>query len=440
MSRPPLRASLLRRREVLGLLPASMLAGLGISSLARASVNATDRKFLFVFAQGGWDPTWVFAPEFDNASVDMPMDDSIQVELGGLTWVSGSNRPSVDDFFSTYGSRTCIVNGLEIRSIAHERCRHILFTGGADAEVNDFPTRLAAASQVHLPLGNVVLSGPSFADSTASTVVRVGTNGQLSYLIDGSCMVGTSPRLYLPYRDAENLEDAFVRARAQKAAAAAAANASQAGASARIKSAYAASLSDIPTVAEMADLLHVGADDPMGQLRSAVSLLAAGVSRCVTIADLGKDLVTWDHHAEISRQGTCYELLFRNLGALMELLETTTGTSGGALADEVTVVVCSEMGRYPQMNASLGKDHWTTTSMMLLGAGITGGRVIGGYDANMGGVPVIPSTGESDPDGTHGGVVLQPAHLGATLLALADLDPTEAFGADVEPLTGLFDR
>jgi uncharacterized protein (DUF1501 family) len=327
---------------------------------------------------------------------------------------------------------------LEIRSIAHERCRHILFTGGADAEVNDFPTRLAGASTAHLPLGNVVLSGPSFADSSASSVVRVGTNGQLAYLIGGSCMEDTSPALQLPNGEAERLEDAFVLARAKRAAAAAAAKTG--GASSRIASTYAAALADTPTVAGMADLLRVSADDPLGQLRSAVNLLAAGVSRCVTVADLGKDMVTWDHHAEISRQAPCYELLFSNLSALMEHLETTTGSSGAALADEVTVVVFSEMGRYPQMNASAGKDHWTTTSMMLLGAGITGGRVIGGYDANMGGIPVIPSTGESDPDGSHGGVVLQPAHLGATLLALADMDPTEAFGADVAPLTGLFDR
>ena len=438
MSRILPRSTHVRRRDVLGLLPASLLAGLGISNLARASVTATDRKFLFVFAQGGWDPTWVFAPEFDNASVDMPMDDSTKVEQGGLTWVSGSNRPAVDDFFSNYGSRACIVNGLEIRSIAHERCRHILFTGGADAEVNDFPTRLAGASAAHLPLGNVVLSGPSFADSTASSVVRVGTNGQLAYLIGGSCMEDTSPALRLPNLEAERLEDAFVLARANRAAAAAAAKAG--GASSRIASTYAAALADTPTVAGMADLLRVSADDPLGQLRSAVKLLAAGVSRCVTVADLGKDMVTWDHHAEISRQAPCYELLFGNLSALMEHLETTASSSGGSLADEVTVVVFSEMGRYPQINASAGKDHWTTTSMMLLGAGITGGRVIGGYDANMGGIPVIPSTGESDPDGSHGGVVLQPAHLGATLLALADIDPTEAFGADVAPLTGLLSR
>lgn len=421
-------AAALRRRQLLGLLPASIFAGLGLSRLARADVGANDRKFLFVFAQGGWDPTWVFAPEFDNPYVDMPTDDSQTVTQGGLTWVSSTTRPSVDSFLTTYANRTCIVNGMEVRSIAHERCRRLLFTGGSSADTNDFPTRLAMGAPSHLALGNVVFSGPSYADSSASGVVRIGENGQLGTLIDGSC---AGSGLRVPSAVVGSLEDAYVLARAEKAASLAGR-----GAESRIVSAYTGALIDTPAVASMADLLQVNADDPLDQMLAAVTLLASGAARCVTVADLGVDNVTWDHHSEITRQGTCFELLFDHLITLMETLDSTPGTAGGTLADEITVVVCSEMGRYPQMNASMGKDHWTTTSLMLLGGGIRGGQVIGGYDDNMGGVPVIASTGESDPDGAGGGVVIQPIHIGATLLALAGLDPAEAFGSEVEPLLG----
>ncbi|MSP55357.1 MAG: DUF1501 domain-containing protein [Myxococcales bacterium] len=425
---PPASGTSLSRRRLVGLLPASIFAGLGLSRLARADVGANDRKFLFVFAQGGWDPTWVFAPEFDNSSVDMPTDDSQSVTQGGLTWVSSTTRPSVDAFLTTYANRTCIVNGMEVRSIAHERCRRLLFTGGSSADINDFPTRIAMGAPSHLALGNVVFSGPSYADSTASGVVRIGENGQLGTLIDGSC-AGTGLRV--PSTVIASLEDAYVLARAQKAASIAGR-----GAEARIAAAYTSALIDTPTVTSMADLLQVNADDPLDQLLAAATLLASGAARCVTVADLGVDNVTWDHHSEITRQGTSFELLFERLITLMQTLDSTPGAAGGTLADEVTVVVCSEMGRYPQLNTSMGKDHWTTTSLMLLGGGIRGGQVIGGYDANMGGVPVIPATGESDPDGVAGGVVLQPAHLGATLLALAGLDPAEAFGDEVEPVLG----
>ncbi len=420
------------RRDLMRLLPASMLAGLGLSRLARADVGANDRKFLFVFAQGGWDPTWVYAPEFDNQYVDMPTDDSQKVSQNGLTWVSSTTRPSVDAFMSTYASRTAIVNGLEVRSIAHERCRRLLFTGGTDAEANDFPTRLAMGAPSHLPLGNVVLSGPSYSDSTASGVVRVGESGQLGTLIDGSCATGGTQTLRVPSSTLGAPEDAYLLARAQKAAGAA-----SAGAQSRISQAYLTALQDEPAVTSMASLLTVNGQDPLDQMLAAVTLLSNGASRCATVADLGLNRVTWDSHSQVSIQSTHFELLFANLVTLMQTLESTPGTVGATLADEITVVVWSEMGRYPQLNASLGKDHWTTTSMMLVGGGIRGGQVIGGYDSNMGGVPVIPETGASDPDGTSGGVVLQPVHLGATLLTLAGLDPVEAFGTDVAPILGL---
>jgi len=404
---------------------------MGLPHLARAEVSSNDRKFIFVFAQGGWDPTWVFAPEFDNSAVDMPSDDSEKVKQAGLTWVSSTSRPAVDQFLTTYGPRTCIVNGLEVRSIAHERCRRLLFTGGSSANTNDFPTRIAMGAESHLALGNVVFSGPSYADSRASGVVRVGENGQLGALIDGSCANGD---LRVPSAAVTAVEEAYVLARAQAAAARAGV-----GAESRIADAYLGALTDTPTVQDLAGLLQVNGADPLDQLLAAVDLLATGATRCVTIADLGVDNVTWDHHSEITRQGTCFELLFSHLITLMEELDSTPGSSAATLAEEVTVIVCSEMGRYPQLNASRGKDHWTTTSLMLVGSGIRGGQVIGGFDGNMGGVPVIPSTGESDVAQTAGGVVLQPSNVGATLLALSGLDPAEEFGADVEPLLGAID-
>jgi hypothetical protein len=52
------------------------------------------------------------------------------------------------------------------------------------------------------------------------------------------------------------------------------------------------------------------------------------------------------------------------------------------LLDETLVVVMSEMGRTPKVNARAGRDHWTYCySVMLAGAGIKGGSVCGASDA-----------------------------------------------------------
>jgi len=52
------------------------------------------------------------------------------------------------------------------------------------------------------------------------------------------------------------------------------------------------------------------------------------------------------------------------------------------LLDETLVVVMSEMGRTPRINANAGRDHWTHCySMLFAGAGIRGGTVYGESDA-----------------------------------------------------------
>ncbi len=63
--------------------------------------------------------------------------------------------------------------------------------------------------------------------------------------------------------------------------------------------------------------------------------------------------------------------------ALMEDLQQR------GLLDETLVVVMSEMGRTPRINANGGRDHWTYCySVLFAGAGIRGGTVCGASDAH----------------------------------------------------------
>ena len=74
---------------------------------------------------------------------------------------------------------------------------------------------------------------------------------------------------------------------------------------------------------------------------------------------------------------------------LLEDLETR------GLLDETLVVVMSEMGRTPRVNANAGRDHWTYCyGMWFAGAGIRGGTVVGESDGQAGYVkdrPVSPA-------------------------------------------------
>jgi uncharacterized protein (DUF1501 family) len=146
--------------------------------------------------------------------------------------------------------------------------------------------------------------------------------------------------------------------------------------------------------------------------------------------------VSWDTHTDSDNQQTgLWEGLFAALLRLQRLLETTPAPGVDAtamLADETVVVVVSEMARTPKLNADGGRDHWPWTSLMMVGPGLTGGRVVGAHDGNHAGIGVDPASGELDA----GRAATSPNEVGATLLALGGMDPT-VLGPGGVPVTGV---
>ena len=137
------------------------------------------------------------------------------------------------------------------------------------------------------------------------------------------------------------------------------------------------------------------------------------------------------HSANFYYQGNHFTDLFGRLHELMVLLENTPGTVAPTLMEETTVVVHSEMGKTPQLNTS-GKDHWPFTSTMLLGSGFTPNRVVGSYTGSMGAEKIDFATGEL----FDGGNVMTATTIGATLLAMADIDPGD-WALDSGPILGV---
>ena len=79
------------------------------------------------------------------------------------------------------------------------------------------------------------------------------------------------------------------------------------------------------------------------------------------------------------------------------------------LLDETLIVVTSEMGRTPRINANSGRDHWTNCyGSLLAGAGIRGGTVYGASDNQAGYVADNP---------------VRPADLLATIYRTLGIDP-----------------
>ncbi len=88
------------------------------------------------------------------------------------------------------------------------------------------------------------------------------------------------------------------------------------------------------------------------------------------------------------------------------------------IRDRLVIVVQSEMGRTPTYNSGNGKDHWSIGSIMFLGRGIRGNRVIGATDEKQFHVPLNPQTLACD---RQNGIRVRPEHIHTALREFAGI-------------------
>ncbi|MFT5685414.1 MAG: hypothetical protein ACI8RZ_006365 [Myxococcota bacterium] len=408
----------LSRRALIG----STAAAAGLAALpraARAAVSPTDRRFLFIYTTGGWDPVFAFAPLLGLDSVHTEPD-AVEAVVGNLPYVSHPDRPSVDDFFSLYGSQLAVINGVYVPSISHGTALRLMTTGNITGSGGDWPTRIGAARSDAFLIPHLLVGGPGFAGDYGMFVARASSSSQLADLTSGDILVNTDVPFPLPDPGASELIDAWLASSTADRAASAETPTRQ-----RLAEGFVTSLDragELKVVS--ADLSLSGGKNFEDQLQLGIEVLAAGISRCVTVNHPSRSALTmWDTHADNHfQQSELFEDLFSHLLDLQVTLATTPGTVAATLAEEVVIVVLSEMGRTPIMNSSGGKDHWPYTSAIAFGPGIAGGQAVGGFNSDEIGYRVNPTSGAIDD----GGILLGQDTLGATLMQVAGITPSES--------------
>ena len=80
------------------------------------------------------------------------------------------------------------------------------------------------------------------------------------------------------------------------------------------------------------------------------------------------------------------------------------------VADRMVMVIHSDFGRTPNYNGGAGKDHWPITSMIMLGAGVPGNKVVGLTDEGHRPIPLDADTLQA-ADAPEDGVVLRSEHV-----------------------------
>ncbi len=117
---------------------------------------------------------------------------------------------------------------------------------------------------------------------------------------------------------------------------------------------------------------------PQGQLQSVLSNTAALIK-----ADLGTEIITvdygnWDMHNGLGGNDPGVGWMHDQVDHLAKSLVAFFDDLG-PVASRVTVVTISEFGRRVEENGDNGVDHGYGNAMLLLGAGVNGGDVHGGW-------------------------------------------------------------
>ena len=136
----------------------------------------------------------------------------------------------------------------------------------------------------------------------------------------------------------------------------------------------------------------------------ALKLLKNDVCSCVNIGMGG-----FDTHANQTR---VLEPIMTKFDHLLSTFISELKSSN--MLDDVLIVVYSDFGRTPKVNARNGRDHWPVGGSMLIGAGLDGGRIVGDTDDNLLALSVDPSTGLVS--NASNAVQLNPTHIGGAVV------------------------
>lgn len=356
-------------------------------TLASALAQSADMNmnYLLLYVPGGWDVTGCFDPKLGRDNID-----AMSGEIGrfsGIDVCVDQSRPAVTAFFERYAENSIVINGLQVRSIAHESCATRILTGTSNELAPDIGMMYAASRQTQSPIPYFVLGNQAYGGQQGQFMARAGTIGQFVRLLGeersyNRLFLRPSTQFY-PSEAEQALIEGYLDTEAAR----------------YLPDSASRQVQDFSRMRQNGTVLHsayAGQDAPgfqlelRGQIDLAIRTLQSGVSRVIQL-EHEKD---WDTHSNNElRQIVAYEHLFSELAYLIGQLEIA------GLWSNTLVQVVSEMSRTPKLNDQDGKDHWPVASSLIMSGALEGGRTIGATDDDMLGLPINLESGLAVSDG-----------------------------------------
>lgn len=389
-------------------------ASLPLASRAGASEPYTGTLYVTMHASGGWDVTSFCDPKGSTGPDDPnPMNKYLKTDIG--TAVGSASKmqyaptPENQAFFDKYAKDLMVINGLDTSTNSHDVGTRVTWSGTLVENKASFAALVAAAAGGSLPMSYISYGG---YDTTGGTVAvtRVGNLDAIRKIAFPNVIDQNNQDLPQYYTDETAARIAKFRDERHVA--------------------YAAK-QNLPRLKESMGMLYT-ARSGQNELKKLTEYLPtqleqSSLRRQVQIAlaayragvCVSANLTTggFDTHGNNDQQQ------FARLANIWDGVDFLVEQAKGfGIWGNIVIMMGSDFGRTPGYNDGDGKDHWSISSMLLMGKGIPGDTVIGKTTDRHNPYNIDPNT-LAPVEG--GGLRLKPGHVHRALRRLAGIDGSE---------------
>lgn len=392
------------------------LAGLGVavplqlplSGRAETRSGPYEGPYYVVFnAAGGWDTTYLMDPKGIHGINRLYKQGDIQTR-GAHKFAPTKKHVKVglsnEEFYTQLGDELLVVNGLDYSVNNHAPGERYMATGKLDSlAYPTFAALVAACQGPACPLSFLTFGNYS-ATGNLVAMSRVPYLPSLRGLASADAAYGNERS---PYHDRFALDRIERALQAQTQAHAATPRLPRAEHAENMLYAAQVNSKALERVTP-----YIPKEIPKERLAQQADIALASFKAGVCVS-ANLSIGQFDSHA--NNDADQMRLIPEFLAGVRYLLRRAEELK---IRERMVVILQSEMGRTPTYNNGNGKDHWSIGSMMFLGRGIRGNRVLGATDEKQMHVPVHPRTLALD---AKQGIRIRPEHIHTALRELAGI-------------------
>ncbi len=396
------------------------LTGLGLSA-PTTSLSAIDEQqelppydgpyYLVFNASGGWDTTYLMDPKGTDRINRLYTGEQI-VSHGNHQFAPTSQHKqdglSNEDFYTEFGSELLVLNGLDYSVNNHSPCSRYMATGKLDSlAYPTFAALVAACQGASCPLSFLTFGNYS-ATGNLVAKARVPYLPSLKRIANADSIEGNPKSPYHDHFALDRIEQALQQRQKQR------------GTNPQLpRRQHAESMlyaAQVNSKALKRVTPHIPNQIPKGRLAQQAEIALASFKAGVCVS-ANLTIGQFDSHA--NNDADQMKLIPEFLEGIAYALHRAEELN---IREKIVVIAQSEMGRTPDYNKGNGKDHWSIGSIMFLGPGIEGNRVVGATDEQQFALPLDPKTLNTVGDN---GIRVRPEHIHQSLRQFAGISDHE---------------